>query len=1004
MTRIGLKITLGLVLSIFLVGSASADATITIDGDLSEWPADAFGFTDSQGDMPPPYADILQIMATNDNTADDNGYLYLGIEFYGDFRPNVGQNDVDVFIYLDINGDGDTDDPEDRIIEVTGDSTASPPTLGAVWDGTGTQIAEVSTSDWAYDGEFLEARIPYSVLGLTYDNDSFGLATGISGHPNIVESAPAEGEGDDGFIIYDGGDIEPLAVRMVGMSASPVREGVLLEWATGSERGNAGFNVFRLDEFGRRVRLTQTPIPGQVDSALGANYSFLDTDGGASDRYQIEDVALLGRNKLHGPVIVGSLSGTPVPRMRPRLPVVQPIPVAERKLSIFSWSGRFRLPAPAVKLAVEREGLHFIGFDDLAAAGLDSNAVRSAGLMLERRAEPVLALATAEGFWFVGVPRVDRYADYEVLTARAGRGASMETRWVEAGCADPRASVAHRLSIEKNLTYYVASPTEDPFYWAWAFEGIPAELAFDTPHPESGDSIRIDVCGSGVSAGPDHRVTVSLNGVLLGESVWEGRDIQGLAFSLPEGLLRQDGNAVAVEVLSGADVVFADRIVVSYRRALRAGEPGIRFRAERAECLRVDGLAAPEVHLLDVTDPAEPVVLTGFDLAGDGRGGYSLRFADPLPRADGRDSRTYLVAALPAAPVPRLLGSLQTLNTSRLAADYLIVTHKDFMAAARQLSAFHQARGLKTRIVTTEQAYDTFGHGRPSPQSIREVIRAAQPAYVLLLGGATVDSNDYLGKGNTDFVPAAFVKTAGFGYEAAADGWYVPAGVAIGRLAVQNSAEALAVVEKITTWHDSHQPAGSALFVADRDEKTPACFEDMSDNLIGACVPSCLHPERLFSRLSQDPAGDFQALVGQGVDLVTFAGHAFLTGWSNPFMVTSESAGRLTNEHLFLLLSFSCFDGAFTGPWGESLSWAFVNNPHGGALAAAAASSLVDPKAVESFAEQILCRLTSGQAATLGEALAEAERTLSGLTPALDDVISSFNLLGDPATPNPWAE
>jgi hypothetical protein len=121
-------------------------------------------------------------------------------------------------------------------------------------------------------------------------------------------------------------------------------------------------------------------------------------------------------------------------------------------------------------------------------------------------------------------------------------------------------------------------------------------------------------------------------------------------------------------------------------------------------------------------------------------------------------------------------------------------------------------------------------------------------------------------------------------------------------------------------------------------------------------------------------------------------------------MVTTESASRFTNQHLFLLLSFSCFDGAFTGPWGQALSWAFVNNPDGGALAAVAASSLTDPAAVELLSEQILCHLTSGQASTLGEALAEAERILTGLNPALDDVVSTFNLLGDPATPNPWAE
>ena len=121
-------------------------------------------------------------------------------------------------------------------------------------------------------------------------------------------------------------------------------------------------------------------------------------------------------------------------------------------------------------------------------------------------------------------------------------------------------------------------------------------------------------------------------------------------------------------------------------------------------------------------------------------------------------------------------------------------------------------------------------------------------------------------------------------------------------------------------------------------------------------------------------------------------------------MVTSESAGMLSNQHLFVLLSLSCFDGAFTGPWGEALSWALVSNPDGGALAAVAASSLTDPWAIDMISEQLLCQLTSGEASTLGEALARAEQAISGLAPAIQDAILTFNLLGDPATPNPWAQ
>ena len=1004
MIRIIRTILWSAALSALFAGPVWADATITVDGDLGDWPSDAFGYYDPQGDMPPPYADILEIMVTNDNTADDNGYLYLGIEFYDDFRPTVGSKDVNVFFYLDVNGDGDTNDPEDRIIEVTGDSTARPPTLGEVRDGTGTLIAYIPTSDWAYDDEFMEVRIPYTVLGLTHDDDSFGIAGGTTGHPNIVERSPAIGEGDDGFIDYGGGDTEPLAVRMVGMSAMLSREGVVIQWATGSERSNAGFHVYRVNKYGWLTRLTKTPVPGQVDSALGANYRLVDERGTASDLYLIEDLDLRGNNKLHGPVIAGSLPGRALPRMRRLDPPVQVVPQMLKKLAMPSFLPRYRSMATTVKLAVDQKGLHFVGFDDLTAAGLDAEEVRTTGLRLERRARPVPVLSTPEGFWFLGVVHEDRYADYEVLTARAGQGIAVQTRPVEAGCAGPLTSATELLTVEKNLAYYVASPVADPFFWATAFEGTPAELAFDIPNPLSGDSIRIDVCGTGVSRGSDHRVAVSLNGVLLGESAWEGRDVRGLVFSLPEGLLRPAGNTVAVEVISTADVVFVDRVAVNYERELRAGAQGIRFMADRGDCLRVDGLASPEAMLLDVTVEAEPVVLTGFDVADDGQGGYYLQFADTQQRPDGWERRAYLVAALPTAPTPRSLGSWKAVDTSRLTADYLIITHEDFKAAAKQMSAFHRARGLKARIVTAGEAYDTYGHGRPSPRAIREVIRKARPAYVLLLGGATVDSNDYLGQGNVDFVPAPFVKTAGYGYEAASDGWYVAPGVAIGRLAVRTGAEALAVVDKITSWHAAGVPTGSALFVADTDEQSPECFEKMADSLIAACMPERLYPERLLVGSSQDPGSDFAAHVGQGMDVVAFMGHAFLTGWSNPPMVTSETAGMLTNQHLFVLLSLSCFDGAFTGPWGEALSWAFVNNPDGGALAAVAASSLTDPWAIDMISEQILCQLTSGEASTLGEALANAEQTLLELAPVVQDAIHTFNLLGDPATPNPWSQ
>jgi hypothetical protein len=141
------------------------------------------------------------------------------------------------------------------------------------------------------------------------------------------------------------------------------------------------------------------------------------------------------------------------------------------------------------------------------------------------------------------------------------------------------------------------------------------------------------------------------------------------------------------------------------------------------------------------------------------------------------------------------------------------------------------------------------------------------------------------------------------------------------------------------------------------------------------------------------------------VDLLSYHGHGFLSGWSSsPILVDSVRAEAYDNQQLFLLLSWTCFDGGFVGPWGESLAWSFVRNPDGGALLATAATTLADPDALIQLGTEVLCRLTSGSSATVGDALLGAQRALAGETsPATQDLLRTYVLLGDPATPNPWA-
>ncbi|MBW1807867.1 MAG: hypothetical protein JRJ87_06695 [Deltaproteobacteria bacterium] len=1005
-------------LALFLVASLSAnvlaDATIDVDGDLSDWPADAFTFYDENQDMPFFWRDILQIQMTNDNTSGSDGNLYLAIEFRGRFRENFGGIDIDIYINLDIDGDGQIGGPNDRVIELT---------EGTVTDGDGNPVGSVGEMD--YSGVFLEASIPYSVLGLSHGSDVFGVSVVTTGVPGHTDYSPEPGEGDDGFIVYDGttGDGgEPLAVRLLALAAATGNEGVTIHWATGSERGNAGFDVYHLDAKRNLTRLTKNPVPGLLNASLGQNYHFTDRDGRAGDSYLVEDIEVNGRRKKHGPIVARSYLQDPVFEVRLGR-TKQPKKSSPTKIqSIFKLPVDTKNYSAAVKIAVAQEGLNRLTHDDLVAAGLDPVALQNEGLTLERKIGLVPVLEFNSEFWFVGQPEPDRYADFEVLKAATGAGRRMSTRKVDGSCRAEVRDVFDSIVIEKNLAYHIASPTNDPFFWALAFDGAPAELTFDLPRATSRwVSLRIHVAGTG----PRHSISVVLNDLPVGRAIWNGRQMQQFTFKVKAAGLLEQGNLLAIGLLPGraADVVFVDKIDFSYQRALEAGDQTLVFNASSGQCLRIDGIAEGELFLLDVSDPARPVNLTGYRTISSADN-LSIQFQDKaiVPIGFSRTKpRRYLLATSAMFSVPDSRGAWQAsdLMSEDLEVDYLVITHPDFRQAAERISAFHLSQGRRTLVASTEQIYTTFNHGRPSAQAIQDLLHTARtnwsvaPVFVLLLGGSTVDSNNYLGYSETDFVPAPFWVSSVSGFEAASDGWYVAAQdgltptAAIGRLAVRTSQAADQVVDKIIAWQTAPTLlTDRMLFIADRDQadqsEEDGIFEHLIGRLIEACLPDSIQAERLLVAQSEDPASELQAIIEKGVDSINYVGHAYLEGWSSPPIMTTQLAGLLANQQPFFLFSWSCFDGAFTGPWGDSLAWAFVQNPDGGALGALAASSLSDPRAVAELAELTLCLITSSEAETLGQAVARAKQTLLGIDQAHQDLISTFNLLGDPALPNPW--
>ena len=143
---------------------------------------------------------------------------------------------------------------------------------------------------------------------------------------------------------------------------------------------------------------------------------------------------------------------------------------------------------------------------------------------------------------------------------------------------------------------------------------------------------------------------------------------------------------------------------------------------------------------------------------------------------------------------------------------------------------FHEQQGQSVDLVTVDQLYDAFNFGEKSPFALQSYLQLAStswrthPQAVMLVGDASFDPRNYLGFGESDFVPTRMIETAAF--KTASDDWFTDfkqtgfGTIAIGRLPVSTTAEANLVVSKIVGYGKGAGAGGwnrQALVIADQN-------------------------------------------------------------------------------------------------------------------------------------------------------------------------------------------
>ena len=218
----------------------------------------------------------------------------------------------------------------------------------------------------------------------------------------------------------------------------------------------------------------------------------------------------------------------------------------------------------------------------------------------------------------------------------------------------------------------------------------------------------------------------------------------------------------------------------------------------------INGFTNAQVEVLDITDPLSIAQLTG-PVTSDSTG-FGVTLSIPGARGSGRTLLAFTSDQI-SAPAGLAFHAPNSLDKPQSGADLIVIAHPDFATSVAPLVKFHEQQGQSVDLVTVDQLYDAFNFGEKSPFALQNYLQLAStswrthPQAVMLVGDASFDPRNYLGFGESDFVPTRMIETAAF--KTASDDWFTDfkqtgfGTIPIGRLPVSSTAEANLVVSKI---------------------------------------------------------------------------------------------------------------------------------------------------------------------------------------------------------------
>ena len=692
---------------------------------------------------------------------------------------------------------------------------------------------------------------------------------------------------------------------------------------------------------------------------------------------------------------------------------------------------------PAYKIQVDQDGLYQVTYSALQAAGVPVEGLDPRTFILFNQGVeiPIYVFGEGDGVFdstdyllFYGQKIDTKFTSINFYWLSWGNGNGIRMPIQDGTVHGGTSPVSFRTTLhnEEDSIYLSDSPSgpqNDHWYWFLlnAYNGpVSHDFTFMLQNVITTTSTAT-VRGllKSYSANPEHHTLILLNGNPIDDHYWPSGSEYAFSFDIPASYLIEGINTLTITARCDGDITIDYQLVnwfeIDYDHTYTAENDLLGFSQPDQWQYLISGFITSTIDVFEVSNPLAPVRFLGGNIIPDGSF-YQINFEQAIT-----GDHSYLVTSPsrwhhPLAITEDIPSNLKDPGNT---ADYIIITHADFLGAIQPLAAYRASQGFRVRVVDVQDIYDEFNGGVFDPQAIQSFLSytysnwvAPAPSFVLLVGDGHIDFKNNYGNSGPFYIPPYLGEFDPWVGETASDNRYVTisgsdilADMYIGRLPVNNVAETTAMVDKILSYAQAPIQGDwntHLTFVADNAD-SGGNFPVHSD-LIADHLPSGYTADKIYYSLPPyQSAADAQAAIidaiNQGRLIIHFTGHASIPYWASEKLLSVTSIASLTNTDTYpLFLPMTCQEGYFIRPTVPSLAESLVRVSGKGAIASFSPAGFGLANGHDILAQGIYQAFFNDGTTQFGAATTFAKFYLAANGPGFGDLIDTYNLLGDPAS------